>query len=158
MPRPFVSFVAGLVVGAGLLALILGSQAPGMMLIEDDSTMDFDATVATIIETAEQAGWKVPAVHTLSKSVAAAGFDVRPATVIELCNAELAGRILSDEDGRGIAPMMPCRVAVFERADGGVTVSRMDSGLMSRVFGGIVQEVMSEAASENEDLLNPVIR
>ena len=149
MTRTILIFVLGAVVGAAILGLVMQSQAASMMLVEDVSVMDFDATVQSIQDEALAAGWVVPSVHTISKSVAKAGFDVLPVTIIELCNATIAGRALADDEGRHVAPMMPCRVAVFETSEGEVIISRMNSPLMSGFFGGIIEEVMTQAALEN---------
>jgi uncharacterized protein (DUF302 family) len=157
MTRSLVVFLIGAVVGAAVLGLVFKTQAPSMMLIEDVSVLDFDATVQAIQDGAVAAGWKVPAVHTISETVAGAGFDVLPVTIIELCKAPIAGRVLDDEEGRHVAPMMPCRVAVFETGNGDVVVSRMNSLLLSKLFGGIIEEVMTQAAQENEDILSPVL-
>ncbi len=52
---------------------------------------------------------------------------------------------------------MPCRVAIYEKADGKVYISRMNSGLMASTMGGIIHEVMDEAASQNEEILEAVL-
>jgi hypothetical protein len=53
--------------------------------------------------------------------------------------------------------MMPCRDAVYENEAGDVVIARMNSGLMSKFFGGLVAEVMADAAGENEEMFAPVI-
>ncbi len=106
------------------------NQAASMMLVEDFSVLDFDATVQSIQDEALAAGWKVPSVHTISKSVTGAGYDVLPMTVIELCSASIAGRALSNDEGRHAAPMMPCRVGVYKTSDGKIVISRMNSPLI----------------------------
>ncbi len=78
-------------------------------------------------------------------------------TVIELCNVDLAGDILTGDENRIVSSMMPCRVAVYETSDGSVIVSRMNTGLMSSVFGGKVQEVMAMATDQTELILGSVI-
>lgn len=157
MNHPVVIFVLGVVAGSLIVGLIAWSRASDAALMEDRSVLGFAETVQTIQDRAVAAGWKLPKVHTISETVNEAGFDVLPVTVIELCKADLAGKVLSDEKGRRVSSMMPCRVAVYENAAGEVIVSRMNSGLMSRMFGGIVQEVMTEAADRNEALFAPVL-
>ena len=51
---------------------------------------------------------------------------------------------------------MPCRVAVYKSADGSTMISRMNTTLMSKLFGGIVEEVMSEASAESEAMFATV--
>jgi len=157
MTHPALIFVAGILVGALVTGLVVWNRGSDMMLMEDHSTLGFDETVQAITERAEADGWKVPKIHEISNTVNEAGFDVMPVTVIELCKADIAGMVLSSDEGRRVAPMMPCRVAVYQTSDGSVVVSRMNSGLMSRMFGGVVQEAMTEAADGNEALLAPVL-
>jgi uncharacterized protein (DUF302 family) len=153
----FIVFVLGVIVGMALLGVVAYTKAGDIMVVEDVSKLGFDETVSAIEENAKAAGWKVPAVHPISKTVSKAGFDVNRVTVVELCKAELAGKILQDgKDGR-VTPMMPCRVAVYENEAGDVVIARMNSGLMSKFFGGLVAEVMADAAGENEEMFAPII-
>lgn len=147
-------FAAGLVVAAGVLAL----AAPRLMIVEDRSPLPFEDTVARIVGEAEARGWKVPTVHQLDESVRKAGHEVLPATVIELCRPDLAGEILAHERGRIVTSMMPCRIAVYRTADGGAIVSRMNSTLVARLFGGIVTKVMARASADSEAILAAVLR
>ncbi len=39
--------------------------------------------------------------------------------------------------------MMPCKIAVYEKADGSVALGTMNAGLLGRLFGGVVSEVMA---------------
>lgn len=54
--------------------------------------------------------------------------------------------------------MMPCRLSVYETSDGKVIISRMNTGLVSKVFGGLVTEVMAQASAENEQILSAVLQ
>lgn len=142
-------FILGVAVTAGSMFLM----APGMMINESVSPLTHAETVERIIDTAEAMGWKVPQTHEISNSVAAGGYEVPPVTVIELCKVDLAGEILQNSNNRVVSSMMPCRVAVYENEDGQVIVSRMNTGLMSGMFGGEVQEIMSTATGETEEIL-----
>lgn len=153
----WIGALVGLVVGVLAVGLVIKSKAPGMMLVESRSAMDFDSTVAAVQDAALAAGWKVPAIHEISETVAEAGYDVRPATIIELCHPKLAGRILAEDAGYAVTPMMPCRVAVYSDAEGRTIIARMNTVLMSKLFGGIVEEVMSEASAESEAMFAGVI-
>jgi len=151
-----ISGLVGLLIGLLLAAYLVYTRAPGMMIVRSESARDFDATVEALTHAAEQAGWRVPIVHRLDESVKKAGFEVAPAAVIEACRAPLAGRIMSDEKSRFVASMMPCRIAVTQEADGKVVVSRMNTALMSKLFGGLIQEVMADATAESETIVAAV--
>ncbi|MCK4671425.1 MAG: DUF302 domain-containing protein [Candidatus Aegiribacteria sp.] len=148
-----ISFVAGAV----LVAIVGISVAPGMMINESESLYSYDDTVEIIQTEAEALGWKIPAVHVISNSVASGGYDVAPVTVIELCKVDLAGQILSDDESRVVSSMMPCRIAVYETSDGNVIVSRMNTGLISKLFGGDIERLMADATSETEQILGTVL-
>lgn len=149
--------IAGFVLGVLLTGIIAISAAPGMMMNENESNYTFDETVEIIQAEAIDAGWKVPAVHNIRNSVANGGFDVAPVTVIELCKVELAGQILSEDESRIVSSMMPCRVAVYEDEEGRVIVSRMNTDLVSKLFGGNVESIMADATAETEQIVGSVI-
>ncbi len=151
-------FFVGMAFGAVVAGLIIWNRAADSMLLENLSTMGFAETVQAIQERAVAAGWKLPKIHEISNTVNEAGFDVLPVTVIELCKADIAGKVLSDPKGRRAASMMPCRVAVYQSAGDEVVISRMNSALISRLYGGVVQEAMTEAAVGNEELLAPLLK
>ncbi len=149
--------IAGMLMGAVFMAVFGFLRAPNAMITESESNLSHDETVATIIANAEEIGWKVPATHEIHNSVAQGGWDVEKVTVIELCNVDLAGDILTGDENRIVSSMMPCRVAVYETSDGRVIVSRMNTGLMSSVFGGKVQSVMAMATDQTESIVSSVI-
>ena len=148
---------AGFVAGIILTGIVGISVAPGMMINENESIYSFDETVERIQAEAIEAGWKVPAIHEIDNSVASGGFDVAPVTVIELCKVDLAGNILSDGDSRVVSSMMPCRVSVYIDDDGKVIVSRMNTGLVSKLFGGDIAAIMADATDETEQIVNSVL-
>ena len=50
---------------------------------------------------------------------------------------------------------MPCTLAVYEADDGKVYLSKTNTGLMGRLFGGTVGEVMGDLVSAEEaEILN----
>jgi uncharacterized protein (DUF302 family) len=138
----------------GLIGFLV---APGMMILEDESPLGYEETIQAIQDSAAAQGWQVPKVYALDQSVAKDGYEVLPATVIELCKPEHAGRVLEDDDARIVTSLMPCRLSVYQTTDGRVIISRMNSGLVSKVFGGLVTEVMARAAAENEQILSAVL-
>jgi uncharacterized protein (DUF302 family) len=86
-----------------------------------------------------------------------AGFSVEKASVIELCRPDYAVKLLEQDDTRSITSLMPCRIAVYQKADGSVIVSRMNTGLMSKIFGGLVTEVMAQASADSERIITSVL-
>ena len=155
--KVLIAGVGGFVLGVVLLGLVMFLVAPSMMIIEDVSPLSYEDTVQAIQEAAAAQDWVVPKVYDLKKSVAGDGYEVLPVSVLELCKPEHAARVLGDDDARIVTSLMPCRMAVYQTSDGTVVVSRMNSGLVSKVFGGLVTEVMAQAAAENEQILSAVL-
>ena len=148
----------GFILGALVLGLVGFMAAPGLMITEDLSLYSFEETVQRIRDAAVAEGWKVPVVHEIDKSVAKAGYDVLPVSVIELCHASHAGKVLQADSDRVVSSMMPCRTSVYETSDGRVVISRMNTGLVSKVFGGTVASVMQDATADTERILRSVLQ
>lgn len=149
--------IGGLIAGVILVAVIGIAAMPSLMMLEDKSPYDFDETVAVFEESVANVGWKVPAVHDLQATMAKYGKDVKSVKVYELCHPDHAGQILSESDERIVSSLMPCRVSFYEKEDGSVYISRMNSGLVAKAFGGIIAEVMSVASADVEVMLEPLL-
>ncbi len=149
-----ISFLAGVLI----TAFVIYAIAPKLMLIEDESKYGFEETVNKFESEVEKAGWKMPQVHDLQATLLKHGQDVKAVKVFELCHPDHAGRILEKDNERIVSSMMPCRVAVYEKSDGKVYVSRMNSSLMAGTLGKLINEVMTEAAAENEKMLATILK
>jgi uncharacterized protein (DUF302 family) len=137
-------FLVGFVVGVVALGAALYAFAPGMMLTEQPSRFDLEETVAKLEAAAKEHGWVVSSVKKLDQSVKKhGGPEVRPVRLVNLCQAQHAGKILLDDGARFVSVMMPCTISVYEKSDGSVWVSSMNPGLMGRLFGGTISEVMA---------------
>jgi uncharacterized protein (DUF302 family) len=158
MKKLLITAIIALVIGSLITIFAVYKMAPGMMLIEDQSPHNFETTVQKFEQAVAQQGWKMPAVHDLQATLHKYGKTVGPVRVFELCHPDHAEKILRESEERIVSTMMPCRVAIYEKADGKVYVSRMNSALMANAMGGIIKEVMAEAFSENEQMINSTIR
>jgi uncharacterized protein (DUF302 family) len=159
MKKNIIYGISGLIFGALVMLFTIYQMAPGMMLVESESKYaSFDETVAKFEESVKAHNWKLPAVHDLQKTMAKFGNDVKAVKVFELCHPDHANKILKESDERVVSSMMPCRVAIYEKHDGKVYISRMNSGLMAGTMGGIIADVMSDASAENEAILEAVIK
>lgn len=147
----------GIIAGALSVIIIIYFLAPSIMINENVSKFGFDETVEKLVEAANQKGWKVPTTHQIDKSVTKAGYDVLQTTVIELCHPGHAGKILSNDEDKVVTSMMPCRFSVYKKINGEVIVSRMNTGLISKLFGGNVSDVMADATNDTEEILSVVL-
>ena len=148
---------AGILVTVLLVGIVGLLAAPNLMIQEDLSPLSFEETVQAIQDSAAGQDWKVPIVHHIDSSDEGAGYDVLPTAVIELCQPDYAGRILVEDEAKIVTSMMPCGITVYETNDGEVVISRMSSGLISKIFGGTVVEVMAQASAKNEVILAPLL-
>lgn len=123
------------------------------MFIESKSKYGFDKTIEKLNEIIVASGWRVTHTHDLKETMTKNGFEVLPVKVIELCNPQYAHRLLSVDALRIYSNMMPCRMSVYEKADGFTYVSRINSALFAAQIGGVVHEVMSEAFHDAEGFI-----
>lgn len=158
MKKTLIFGVVVFLLGALIAVLVLFKLSPGMMLIESKSPHDFETTVIKFEQEVLRTGWKIPAVHDLQATLHNFGKTVGPVKVFEVCHPDHAEKVLRESDERIVSTMMPCRVAIYEKADGHVYLSRMNSKLMVNAMGGIVKQVMAIAFAENEKMIEATIK
>lgn len=142
MSRP-VAFAGGVLVGAALAAGGMTLAAPGWMLKVKTSPHGVEQTAAIIQARAEAAGWVVSGITPLDESVRKHGGEILPPIrLVNLCQAGHASKVLADEDDRMVSVLMPCTIAVYEDDAGATRIATMNAGLMGRLFGGAIAEVM----------------
>ena len=144
----------------GMAVLLTGGYygAQSLMVVETDSPFDYETTLEAINTAAHELGWKVPKVYRLCNSLKNDGYAVRPVAVVELCKPDYAAELLNDDSTRFVSSFMPCRISVYERNDGSVVVSRMNTQLVSRLFRGKVSEVMALATIETQAMLDRALK
>ena len=150
--------MAGILLGMLLTAVVVWRVMPGMMIVTHESKLAFDETV-TALESSigSSSGWVVQGVNDMGASLKKQGrnFDHRVKS-IKLCNPIYAERVLQDE--RWASSLMPCSFAIWEDNSGRVFVSKMNTGLMGRMFGGTIAEVMGGYVAQDEkSMLEPVL-
>lgn len=134
------------------------NQNKNAMFLENESKYDFDETIEKLKAEAEQKTWKVVAVHDLQNTLANNGYDVLPVKVFSVCHPKHSSKILEKDDERLVSSLMPCRVSVYEKSDGKVYISRMNTGVLAKSFGGIIEEVMEASTTEIEEILRPLLK
>ncbi len=127
------------------------------MFIEDKSKYGFEETVAKFKEETEKQTWNISAIHDLKETLKKHGKEVLPVKVFAICHPKHSGKILERDDERIISSMMPCRVSIYEKSNGYVYISRMNSAVMASAFGGLVGEVMTGAANDVEKIIAKVL-
>ncbi|MFC2089170.1 DUF302 domain-containing protein [Bacteroidota bacterium] len=156
MKKSYSSLAIGAATGVVLTALIIFFISPAIMFKENKSNYDFETTVAKFEKSVQEAGWKLPHVNDLQKSMKSFGHEVHKVKVFEICQPEHAIKILSQDDERIVSSLMPCRVAIYEKSDGQVYVSRMNSSVLAKPMNKIIRKTMVDATVETEDILLPL--
>ena len=151
-------FIFGLIVGIALTVIFAVLVLPKQMFLVDESKYSFDETVEQIEKSVSENKWSMPNQYDLQATMKKHGFDVHPVKVFSICKPSIANEILGGNDERYVSALMPCRIAVYEKKDGKVYISRMNAGLIAKVLGKKINTVMAEASTENELILASVIK
>ncbi|MBI5007340.1 MAG: DUF302 domain-containing protein [Nitrosomonadales bacterium] len=139
-------FVAGVVV-VGVLAYSLMSS---LMFREVPSPFGVEETVARIQQNIQNVGngWALSGLRNPGKAVEAAGGNTLPVMMIEACSTKYSAPILQDDDVRFLSILMPCKVSVYKKNDGKTYIGLMNAGLMGKMFGPKVGEIMGHVAED----------
>ncbi len=152
-------FIFGIITGLIIMGLIIGHIMPKMMMTVSKSKFDFDETVGRIERAVSENGWSVLHTYDIGNCLADEGFEEQliQVNVISICRSDLSYKILEHFENRFISSIMPCRIAIYEDDEGNVFVSRMNIGLMSKIFGGTIEKIMSEAAIDEAKILENIL-
>lgn len=151
-----IEIIIGIVAGVVLGWLIAFLAMPKMVFKESASKLDFDETVTLIEGQVTARGWKIPALHDLKATMKKFDLDVRSVKVFEICHPDYSYNILKESEERIASSMMPCRISIYEKDDGSVWISRMNSGLVAKAMSKIVRKSMSDAAADVELIIAEV--
>jgi len=142
---------SGLLLAVAAVAAFAFARTPELMLPERRSHFSVEETVEKLGAAARSSGWVVSSVSDMQQSVAKhGGGTIRPVRLVNLCQAHHAARILSEDTARRVSVLMPCTIAVYEKADGSVWVATMNPGLIAPLFGGVVAEVMGGEVARDQ--------
>jgi uncharacterized protein (DUF302 family) len=150
--KHLISGIAGVLIGVCLTAVIMLSVMPSMMLKTYETKLGYDETIAALQDRIIEAGWVVSGVKEMNQSLAKEGVDFKPrVSLVSLCQPHYAKSILATD--RHISVMMPCKFSVWEGDDGKVYLTKMNTGLMGKLFGGNVAKVMGGSVTADEDAI-----
>lgn len=127
------------------------------LFLENESKYSFTETVEKLTVEIENQGWKLSAVHDLQETLSKFGTDVLAIKVFALCHPKHSSKILTRDDERIVSSLMPCRISVYEKSNGKTYISRVNTGLLAKSIGGIIEEVMLASTSDVEDILIPLL-
>ena len=144
-----------IIVGMVLMGVIVWQVMPSMMLIQHKSSKDFDETIAVIGDAVKKKqDWKILVVNDYQKSIREGGHgEMNRIGSIALCNPRHSSRILADDGNKKVTAFMPIEIGIYEDKSRQVYVSELNVGLLGKMFGGTIAEVMSDAGKDIKDIL-----
>ena len=145
--------IGGFVLGMVFFGVVAWNMAGGMMLNEVPSPFGVEETAARIqrnIQGLSANGWSLSGLRNPAQAVANSGSNVPPVLLVEACSTKYSGPILSDDATRILSILMPCTITVYKKDDGKTYIGLMNSGLMGRMFGPKVGEIMGEVAKDQK--------
>jgi len=150
--------IIGLLAGSIGTALIFWDKMPELMLNVNESRYSFDQTYTNLEDAILQQDWDIQHVYNISECMENYGYEaLNQISIFSICNAENVNNILQDDEDRKVTAIMPCRIAVYEKTDGSVWVASLNIGLMSKMFGGNIESVMSSVAEDEAKMLESVL-
>lgn len=144
--------------GIFLTVIVFVAAMPSMMLQTYETTYGYDETVRLLQERIKEADWVVSGVSRMNDSLAKHGVEFGPkVTLVSLCQPEYAESVLKSD--RYVSVMMPCKFSVWEGDDGKVYLTKMNMGLMGKLFGGNIANVMGQnVAADEEKILEGLLK
>ncbi len=146
----------GLVLGVFVTGIAFSLAAERLVLTEMQSPFDdVDKTVKTITNRIENApGWRVLDVMDYDQVLRTGGQkSIGKMTLIKFCSARHAYDMLSADDTKQMAAMLPKTLAVYEKSDGHVYVATGNGAVMGKMLRGRAAGIAEVVSLEVEDIL-----
>lgn len=141
----------------GLLLTIPVIQAQ-KAAFEKKSKYDFQETVEILKNKATEEGWAIPAEHDMQAILKKRDKEVLPSTILVLCNANIAYKLLNNDDTRIAQTMLPCRVAIYEKSDGKTYVAWSNYSEAGKELNDGATSVFKEISRGIKNLTSSVIK
>ncbi len=147
--------LGGFVAGVALVGIVAWNFAGSLMFVERPSPFGMEETVARIQHNIQDTGkgWVLSGLRNPANAVHAAGGNTLPVMMVEACSTKYSKPILDDDRVRFLSILMPCKISVYKKQDGKVYIGNMNAGLMGRMFGPLVGDIMSQVAEDQQKFL-----
>ncbi len=151
-----IGVVAGMLLAGGIVLWMMRTR----MVVAHRSRRSFEETCKAIERTVlAHKGWGFPIdtwnfYETFRKKNLIPD-HIEKLMVYFVCNSALAQKVISANPA--MAGIMPCSWAVYELDNGEVYLSKMNIGMMSKMFSGVIGENMGIVAEADERFLAIVL-
>jgi uncharacterized protein (DUF302 family) len=151
------TLVIGILIGIVLTVILEVLAMRLKMIAVCTSRFGFDETVEKLEEAIQGAGWSLAASESLNERMKSDGVNFAPRVqLLKLYSAEHSEAVL--KENRSMACLMPCTFAVYEAPENGVQISKMNTRVMGKIFGGAIARIVGEKISADEEkILNSVL-
>lgn len=133
-------------------------QAMPALFLEDTSPKALVPTTEAFREAVKAAGWSVLGVTNMAGILSERGFTLHPVLVFDACSGKYSSDLLSRDETRFVASMIPCRVAIYQTSTGKVIISRMNSVAMAGMVGGHAGTVIKKSGEEMELIIQATLK
>ncbi|TNC99598.1 MAG: hypothetical protein FD121_94 [Gallionellaceae bacterium] len=142
--------IGGFFLGLIVIGVLAYTYAGSLMFREIESPFGVEETVARIQQNIQNTGngWALSGLRNPGKAVQNDGGNVLPVMMVEACSTKYSAPILKDDAVRFLSILMPCKVSVYKKNDGKTYIGMMNAGLMGKMFGPMVGEVMGHVAED----------
>jgi len=148
--------ICWILAGMVLMGLTVWFTMPLLMLVKCRSKLNYEETVAALSDiVGKKQDWRVINVNDYQKSTEAFATLERVCS-INICNPRSAGKILANDKDRGVTAFMPLALGVYEDKKGQVFISKLNIGLLGKMFGGTIATVMGKAGSDLNEVIKSV--
>jgi len=72
--------------------------------------------------------------------------------LINMCQADHVYNILKEDGNRVLSVMMPCTISVYEKTDGITYIGAMNAGLLGKMFGGSIAEIIGDVVAKQQQM------
>jgi uncharacterized protein (DUF302 family) len=129
---------------------------PLLMLVKHKSKLNYGETITALSEALiKKQGWDVLNVNDFQKRTKDFVTLERVGS-IDICNPRYVSKILAEDQNRGVTAFMPLDLGVYEDKKGQVFVSKLNIGLLGKMFGGTISKVMGTAGKDLSEVVNSV--
>ncbi len=151
----FWMFLVGIIVGMLIFAVIMKKY----MIVNyklNGSFEDVKAIVEETIPEFEGWGFPIPAWQFYQSQISKGlNYDnIKDMVMYFVCKPAHANKVISIDPKLG--GIMPCTWAVYETREGEVYIAKMNIALMSKMYFGVIGEVMRDVAKTEEKMLERI--
>jgi uncharacterized protein (DUF302 family) len=124
------------------------------MMVEKQSRLGFNETVAALQDAAKKRGWEVGPVMDMQEAMIKAGQkNAKPFKMLVMCNKDLAESLIKAQVAQKAMPFAPCRLSVFEGTDGKVYIAKTNTEFMAQMAAPAFAPLLKKFAEEENAVL-----